>query len=238
MFDDIKSQANNPQYRDKNPFQGKSGPEDIFAGTDKGAVSSPQPQRAEPESGVSREPPKTSPLKPVTTPVQPATAVAKEKPTPTPETGSKRKYFIIMFVVIFALVCILVGMIIFAYYKSSGDAGIAPDQLEPESAGGELTEPAGDEFSPYEFEPETMEPSFEELMDTDDDGLTDAEEQRLGTDPNSVDSDNDGLFDREEVRVYKTDPTNPDTDGDGYGDGEEVENGFDPVGPGKLYELP
>lgn len=60
--------------------------------------------------------------------------------------------------------------------------------------------------------------------DSDGDGLTDAEELALGTDPNNPDTDGDGLTDFEEVRVYGTDPLNPDTDYDGLTDGEEVHN--------------
>lgn len=74
-------------------------------------------------------------------------------------------------------------------------------------------------------------------QDSDQDGLTDEEEKFLGTDINNIDSDNDGLFDREEVKVYKTDPLKEDTDGDGYLDGAEVKGGYNPNGPGKLYEL-
>lgn len=74
--------------------------------------------------------------------------------------------------------------------------------------------------------------------DTDLDGLTDAEEDRLGTDPTLSDTDSDGLFDREEVRVYNTDPLNEDTDGDGFLDGEEVDNGYSPNGPGRLFQVP
>jgi hypothetical protein len=74
--------------------------------------------------------------------------------------------------------------------------------------------------------------------DTDGDGLTDAEEATLGTDPTKADTDADGLTDREEVVIYKTDPLNPDTDGDGYKDGDEVKAGYNPNGPGKLFELP
>lgn len=79
--------------------------------------------------------------------------------------------------------------------------------------------------------------------DTDGDGLTDAEEAKLGTDPKSKDTDQDGINDGDEVKmglnplnldtdgdllydggelVYGTDPHNPDTDGDGLTDGQEV----------------
>lgn len=45
------------------------------------------------------------------------------------------------------------------------------------------------------------------------------------------DSDNDGLTDAQEV-VWGTDPFNPDTDGDGYKDGEEVLTGHNPLKAG------
>ena len=57
-------------------------------------------------------------------------------------------------------------------------------------------------------------------------------------DPKDVDSDDDGLFDSEEVNIYQTNPNNTDSDGDSYGDFEEVSNGYDPNGPGKLFEVP
>jgi len=47
------------------------------------------------------------------------------------------------------------------------------------------------------------------------------------------DSDNDGLSDREE-EFYGTDPLNPDTDGDGMSDGDEVKQGRNPNGSGLL----
>lgn len=83
--------------------------------------------------------------------------------------------------------------------------------------------------------PATPQPS---LIDSDNDGLTDAEEKVLGTNPNNPDTDGDGLFDGEEVKVYHTDPLNPDTDGDGFKDGAEVKAGYDPKGPGKLIRIP
>jgi outer membrane protein OmpA-like peptidoglycan-associated protein len=58
--------------------------------------------------------------------------------------------------------------------------------------------------------------------DADGDGLTDAEERALGTDPHNPDTDGDGLKDGEEVHKYHTNPLNSDTDGDGLKDGEEV----------------
>ncbi len=57
--------------------------------------------------------------------------------------------------------------------------------------------------------------------DTDSDGLTDLQENFLGTNPNDADTDNDGLTDGDEVFVHYTDPNNADTDGDGLSDGWE-----------------
>jgi hypothetical protein len=48
------------------------------------------------------------------------------------------------------------------------------------------------------------------------------------------DTDDDGLSDGQE-NFYGADAWNPDTDGDGWADGREVENGMDPVGPGALF---
>lgn len=65
--------------------------------------------------------------------------------------------------------------------------------------------------------------------DPDSDGLSNLEEQAIGTDPNSDDTDDDGLSDAVEdgggefisVTQTGTDPLNADTDGDGLGDGIE-----------------
>ncbi|PJE76077.1 hypothetical protein COV04_00915 [Candidatus Uhrbacteria bacterium CG10_big_fil_rev_8_21_14_0_10_48_11] len=74
--------------------------------------------------------------------------------------------------------------------------------------------------------------------DTDQDGLSNAQEIAAGTDPLNPDTDGDGLFDGEEVRSFGTDPLNPDTDGDGFTDGEEVRNGYNPKGSGRLFNVP
>lgn len=52
-------------------------------------------------------------------------------------------------------------------------------------------------------------------------------------DPSTIDTDNDGLTDAQE-ESFGTDASNPDTDGDGFTDGEEVKNGYNPNGPGVL----
>lgn len=76
------------------------------------------------------------------------------------------------------------------------------------------------------------------VVDTDGDGLTDDEELKYGTDAQKIDTDEDTLSDYEEIMIWKTDPLNIDTDGDTFGDGTEVKNGYNPLGSGKLLELP
>ncbi len=60
--------------------------------------------------------------------------------------------------------------------------------------------------------------------DSDNDGLDNATEDRLGTNPNLADTDNDGLADGLEVKIGCTSPTNPDSDNDGIRDGIEDSN--------------
>ena len=66
-------------------------------------------------------------------------------------------------------------------------------------------------------------------VDPDGDGLSNAEEEILRTDPNSADTDNDGIADRDErdatgplAGFEPTDPLDADTDDDGRPDGEEL----------------
>jgi hypothetical protein len=67
--------------------------------------------------------------------------------------------------------------------------------------------------------------------DSDGDGLEDAIEVELGTDPADLDTDDDGLTDGDEYYIYQTGTRNPDSDGDGVVDGEETANGTDPNDP-------
>lgn len=76
-----------------------------------------------------------------------------------------------------------------------------------------------------------------EIVDSDGDGLTDAEEQTLGTNAHALDTDNDGLTDKQEAKVYNTNPKNSDSDSDGFTDGDEVKHFYNPNGSGKLINV-
>ena len=66
------------------------------------------------------------------------------------------------------------------------------------------------------------------VVDTDQDGLSDAYEQQIHTDPNVADTDHDGLSDSFEATLG-TDPLNPDSDMDGLTDSSEVHFGSNPL---------
>ncbi len=66
-------------------------------------------------------------------------------------------------------------------------------------------------------------------LDSDNDGLTDAEESELLTNPQNPDSDNDTLTDGEEVNEHNTNPLDPDTDNDGLPDADELNNNTSPT---------
>lgn len=65
--------------------------------------------------------------------------------------------------------------------------------------------------------------------DPDNDGLTNGEEDKLGTNPAYYDSDYDWLSDGDETNIYHTNPLLADTDGDGASDWNEVSIGSDPL---------
>lgn len=81
------------------------------------------------------------------------------------------------------------------------------------------------------------------LMDSDGDGIPDAEDnfpldaRHIGKDTDhdniddadDADDDNDAISDSNEINLYKTDPLKKDTDNDGMPDGIEVKHSHDPV---------
>ena len=74
-----------------------------------------------------------------------------------------------------------------------------------------------------------LEKEYDPDGDEDGDGLTNAEEEALGTNMYEPDSDYDGIIDSDEVNILYTNPLIADTDGDGINDGDEVALGLDPL---------
>jgi hypothetical protein len=74
--------------------------------------------------------------------------------------------------------------------------------------------------------------------DFDNDGLTNAEEIALGTNPRDRDTDSDGLSDYDEL-IYKTSPLKKDSDGDEIYDGAEIIIGTNPLIPDEqqIFEI-
>ena len=74
--------------------------------------------------------------------------------------------------------------------------------------------------------------------DTDGDGVIDADELDIGTDPVDRDTDDDGLSDGAEYNVYFCDPLVQDTDGDGIGDATEVGRDYATIHTVGTYFVP
>lgn len=96
-------------------------------------------------------------------------------------------------------------------------------------------------FGNFQAPPEIIdekkdEPEIIETTDTDFDGLTDADEEELGTNIYHWDTDGDQLSDFDEVNKFFTNPIKIDTDFDGIQDGREVNRGSDPLDPTDGYE--
>jgi hypothetical protein len=163
-----------------------------------------------------------------------SSAIKKEMASiETPRQGFKKILIVAVSVVVFAGVLGFGGYWVYNNVLKSKPLSPALNINAAPAQENAVTPPAQEIAEP---QPEQAAPQL--IIDSDNDGLTDAEEKALGTDPNNPDTDGDGLFDGEEVKVYKTDPLNPDTDGDGFKDGAEVKNGYDPKGPGKLIRIP
>ena len=215
MFDDLKQ------------------PEDMFSDTDK---VSPQP--VPPTQSM---PPAASAPAPQPAPSAPSYAAAPQPSSAgssmdLPEVGAGPGRIVKMIVVILAILSVIGG----AFYLSMRILrSKTPTTPEPPALVEEKTQEVPQQVPEPVVTPQPVaepEPVIE--LDTDKDGLTDASEVSIGTDPTKSDTDADGLFDREEVEVYKTNPLLADTDGDTYLDGSEVQNGYNPNGPGTLRQLP
>lgn len=147
-------------------------------------------------------------------------------PTSAPASSGRGKKILFLLLIIILLAAIVFGGY-YAYQKFFVTSQKV-DQVEPETEEQEQIIPA---TQPADQQEEKIN------GDTDRDGLTDKEEQALGTSISLIDTDDDGLTDFDEVKIYNTDPLLQDTDNDSYFDGEEVEAGYDPNGPGKLLNF-
>jgi hypothetical protein len=152
--------------------------------------------------------------------------------------GGKKKLFLVLTAVVLLAILSVGGYLAWQQFGKGGGVTVEEGTNTPAvnvSSEGLTNIPV---VTP---EPESEVPTTPVVLptaDTDGDGLTDAEETTLGTDPAKSDTDLDNLNDREETQIYRTNPLNPDTDGDTFLDGSEVQNGYNPNGPGKLFELP
>jgi hypothetical protein len=121
----------------------------------------------------------------------------------------------------------------------------SPSQVDP-TLGTDPKTPTDLDGKPTAIDPtETLDP-FADKNDSDHDGLSNAYELSVGTDPNNADTDGDGLTDRLEIEhvmnpleadadkdglqdgdevFWGTGPTTADSDGDGTSDGDEVKSG-------------
>lgn len=74
-----------------------------------------------------------------------------------------------------------------------------------------------------------------DAADPDHDGLSNADEFALGTDPNNPDSDQDGLSDGDEVHVFNTNPLKTHSNNDTkYTDADYIRDGYD-IQTGQLF---
>ncbi|MEK7511920.1 MAG: hypothetical protein AAB575_02785 [Patescibacteria group bacterium] len=191
---------------------------DIFDGVDKAPEVAPSTNNSAPRVATSS----TQPYVNQSLPVQ-----------------SHKKFYIITGVVVLLLVLIVAVIASVKYVaglkECSGPGCSPPDLKQDEQKVDEVVTP--DVVVPAEVTTDTTTQELVVNVDTDKDGLTDAEEIAAGTNPVKTDSDSDGLFDYDEVKKFGTDPLNADTDGDGFLDGEEILGGYNPKGPGKLLNF-
>ncbi|HPA25604.1 MAG TPA: hypothetical protein PLK76_02485 [bacterium] len=144
---------------------------------------------------------------------------------------TKKSPFI--FLIIFLIVLILASAGFFAYKYLSQNTNSSKTNINKEESDKKLETLLNNLKNTSNEKKSTEDAQVNTELDTDADGLTDAEELELGTNPAQKDTDFDGLDDSQEINIYKTDPAKQDTDADGYNDGVEVKNGFDPASPGE-----
>lgn len=208
-------------FDDKKPSAPSAPVEDMFSATD----ANPRPA---PVSPLLTPPPlPTSPITP-----------------PLPQASRHSGFGFIKVVLVVIIVLVLVAGAAYAAYRlmtrtDGTDNGIVDSVSDDGVISNEDERGKGkDDVTADDTTIEKPATDRGTFLDSDGDGLTNAEELEAGTSSNNPDTDSDGLGDREEVEVYSTDPRDADTDGDTYLDGQEVAGGYNPNGEGKLFNVP
>lgn len=234
----VSMEEKKPQNEGMAPAPPASPPEQNTVPSAQPAPKMATPQEANSEQGTpvpAGELPNATPQAAPTIPHPPTTAQPKTMPAPPRNASMGPLKIIATAFVIIALigVALFIAYTLLVQQPFAGDDGDVVQSVPEE----DVIE-NGDVVAPEEEDNTDPEEEAVEDVDSDGDGLTDAEEAREGTDPRNQDSDRDGLGDREEVKTYGTDPLDADTDNDGFLDGSEVVNGYNPNGSGKLFEVP
>ena len=251
MFDDVKNQ-------DQNTLQPQVPVDDMFSNTDPAKGPDPVARPSAVDTGKIRS---ASAVAPTVGPAQPLRDLSEVQDWAAENKGSGMRRLAMIGLIIVGI--IVVGGIGWWGYSYVTTTLEARKQAET-NTNGNVNLPVNQNpinivvNQPLDDTPTVTTPP---VIDQDQDGLSDVEEQSIGTDislpdtdrdgltdyeevksyltnPLLPDTDNDGLNDREEVFVWITNANNPDTDADGYMDGEEVAGGYNPLGAGKLPTLP
>jgi hypothetical protein len=116
--------------------------------------------------------------------------------------------------------------------RTTGDSLVIPTEVTPTPTEEIVTEPTGTE--PIDLVGIGVEPTASAT--TTEVGSPAVVEQPAPEVTVNLDSDQDGLTDAEELNIYQTNPLQADSDGDGYLDGDEVKAGYNPSGEGLLAQ--
>lgn len=217
-------------------------PDDIFSAVDK---SQPEPVQRPIATPAPVPPPAIAPVtvaspQPTITPTPTAPLTPPANPPldimPGHDFGATHRWWVAL-PILGVVVAVIAGYMLYQRYTPGGDA--MNQALSPEPMVNTFdTIPPSEQLTEDGTTEPTADITTPPPADSDLDGLDDATEAQYGTNPSLADSDLDGLFDKEEIQVYRTDPLKADSDGDGYMDGEEVRGGYNPLGPGRLFEVP
>ncbi len=217
----------------------KKDPEDIFSQTDNA------PQGAVGSAPLSPQAP--IPQSPAAVPLAVPEPVRIESTPPAPHLssgGGGLKTIVILLLALGAVATAAYLTYVFMLKPPASMGDVSGQDAEIDSDGDSVPDDeegkGGEDDEEVEVIPDEPEKTDDQasFIDSDGDGLTNAEEIEFGTAVSKSDTDSDGLGDREEIKVYGTDPRRTDTDDDGFLDGQEVEGGYNPNGDGRLLEIP